>query len=196
MGREHQRQCVHCDQGFTPDARNARHQRYCAAAPCKAASKRASQAKWLAKPENWDYHRGPQAVARVQAWRQAHPGYSRRPAGGLAGTPIQQTLPFDPVPAAPTLTEVLAAPQISCNAPGPVAAAPLQDLLNAQPIVLVGLIAHLWGSALQEAMPHPALPLLCRTGNYAARGLADRRHAGFLRNPVRHSSARYRFLRN
>ena len=28
--------------------------------------------------------------------------------------------------------------------------APLQDLLNAQPIVLVGLIAHIWGSALQE----------------------------------------------
>ena len=196
MGRGHQRHCVHCDQGFTPDPRNARHQRYCAAAPCKAASKRASQAKWLAKPENHHYHRGAQAVARVQAWRHAHPGYSRRSTDALAGTPIQETLPFDPVPAAATLAEVLAPPQISCNAPDPVATAPLQDLLNAQPIVLVGLIAHLWGSALQDAMPDAALHLLCRTGNYAARGLADRRHAGFLRHPARHSSARYRFLRN
>ena len=150
MGREHQRHCVHCDQGFTPDPRNVRHQRYCAAAPCKAASKRASQAKWLAKPENHDYHRGPQAVARVQAWRQAHPGYSRRPTDTLAVTPIQETLPFDHVPAAAALAEVLASDQISCNAPAPAPMAPLQDLLNAQPIVLVGLIAHLWGSALQE----------------------------------------------
>ncbi|MBK7238568.1 MAG: hypothetical protein IPI02_24390 [Sterolibacteriaceae bacterium] len=28
--------------------------------------------------------------------------------------------------------------------------APLQDLLNAQPIVVVQLIAHIWGTALQE----------------------------------------------
>ena len=84
MGREEERACLNCGEGFTPEARNARHQRYCRLAPCKAVSKRASQAKWMAKAENRDYHRGPQAVARVQAWRAAHPGYSRRKAAVAA----------------------------------------------------------------------------------------------------------------
>jgi hypothetical protein len=78
MGRAQQRKCRHCAERFTPDTRNAYHQCYCTAPGCKAASKRASQAKWLGKPENRDYHRGADAVARVQAWRRAHPGYSRR----------------------------------------------------------------------------------------------------------------------
>ncbi|MBP6733994.1 MAG: hypothetical protein KAX51_02535 [Chromatiaceae bacterium] len=65
---------MNCAESFTPDARNARHQRYCSQPPCQAASKRASQAKWLAKPENRNYHGGTAAVARVQAWRQAKQG--------------------------------------------------------------------------------------------------------------------------
>lgn len=74
MGREKQDPCVNCGRAFVPDRRNARHQRYCGAAACRAASKQASQARWLAK--NPDYPRGPEAVARVHAWRQDHPGYS------------------------------------------------------------------------------------------------------------------------
>jgi len=61
--------CLNCGKPFTADARNARHQRYWTAAACKAASKWNSQAKWLAKPENQDYHRGPESVVRVKAWR-------------------------------------------------------------------------------------------------------------------------------
>ena len=155
MGRAEKRRCLNCGEAFIPEPRNARHQRYCGLAPCKAASKRASQAKWLAKPENRDYHRGPEAVARVQAWRAAHPGYSRRPAGAVA----PQGIPSESSPTTLIETEqerlpaeTAIAPQISCNVP----AAPLQDLLNAQPIVLVGLIAHIWGSALQDATPHAA----------------------------------------
>ena len=89
MGREQQDPCVNCGQAFVPDRRNARHQCYCGAAACKAASKRASQAKWLAK--NPDYHRGAEAVARVTAWRQEHPGYSRRKRAPLAESAIQET---------------------------------------------------------------------------------------------------------
>jgi hypothetical protein len=44
-----------------------------------SARRRASQARWLAKPENQGSHRGAEAVARLQAWRAKHPGYSRRP---------------------------------------------------------------------------------------------------------------------
>ena len=87
MGQERRRTCASCGESFTPDPRNARHQRYCGQPACRAASKRASQAKWLAKPENRNYHRGAAALARVQAWRQAHPGYSR----GKSGAPLSPT---------------------------------------------------------------------------------------------------------
>ncbi|GEM_PF-3346771 len=253
MGRE-KRRCANCGLDFEPDARNAKHHQYCGAEACKAASKRASQAKWLAK--NPGYHRGFQAVARVRAWRQKHPGYSRRKPALPNGSPIQESLPFEtgaselaqteilappqfssapPAPpietsiqesltlkpgaAEPTPTEILAPPQLSSAPPAPpietsiqesltlkpgaaeptpteslappqissappietsiqeilplepgaakptptpteslappqkscnAFAAPLQDLLNAQPIVLIGLISHLWGSALQD----------------------------------------------
>ena len=33
--------------------------------------------RWMARPSNNDYFSGPVHVARVQAWRAAHPGYSR-----------------------------------------------------------------------------------------------------------------------
>ena len=65
MGENRLRRCAHGGQPFTPDARNAHHQRYCPAPACRLASKCASQNKWLAKPENRDYHRGPAAVVRV-----------------------------------------------------------------------------------------------------------------------------------
>ena len=72
--------CANCHQAFRADARNAWHQRYCKAPACRAASKAASQCRWLAKPENGGYFSGPEHVARVRAWRQAHPGYGARTA--------------------------------------------------------------------------------------------------------------------
>ena len=66
MGREAERKCLNCGKSFKPDARNVRHQQYCSATLCQGASKRASQARWLAKPENRGYFMGAQAVARVQ----------------------------------------------------------------------------------------------------------------------------------
>jgi hypothetical protein len=159
MGQERRRTCASCGESFTPDPRNARHQRYCGQPACRAASKRASQAKWLTKPENRNYHRGAAAVARVQAWRQAHPGYSR----GKRGVPL-------PVPAAPVSPEqppAAAGLRVAGNAlpsvapPGSlpacaqaplqdVSGSPLQEILAAQPYVLIGLIGHLWDCALQE----------------------------------------------
>jgi hypothetical protein len=139
---------VNCGQEFVPDTRNARHQCYCGAAACKAASKRASQAKWLAK--NPDYHRGPEAVARIKAWRQEHPGYSRRKGAVLVEFAIQETLAFERNASAPMPEEAVLPAKISCNAPEADPGPPLQDFMNAQPIVLIGLIAHIWGSTLQD----------------------------------------------
>ncbi|MBK7235072.1 MAG: hypothetical protein IPI02_05360 [Sterolibacteriaceae bacterium] len=79
--------------------------------------------------------RTPVTVGARQRWRrQKSQGKEALP---RAATESAQ----EDLPAAESLAQ-----QISCNAP----IAPLQDLLNAQPIVLVGLIAHIWGTALQE----------------------------------------------
>ena len=70
--------CLHCCDFFLPDARNRERQRYCVKQECRQVSRSASQAKWLAKPENAEHWKGPANVQRVQAWRKANPGYSRR----------------------------------------------------------------------------------------------------------------------
>ena len=72
MGLGDRRKCKCCLKLFRPDPRNRRHQYYCSAPDCRAASKAASQARWLAKPENQSY------VARVRAWRRAIPGIGAR----------------------------------------------------------------------------------------------------------------------
>ncbi len=77
MAQSGQRKCLCCKLFFDPDHRNREHQRYCSQPECRRASKTASQAAWLAQPDNHDYFRGPEHVVRVQAWRAAHPGYSR-----------------------------------------------------------------------------------------------------------------------
>jgi len=134
MGCGERRKCKCCHKLFRPDPRNRRHQSYCSAPACRAASKAASQARWLAKPENQDYFRGPVNVARVQAWRSRHPGYWRKGR-----------------PADPALQDVLIAqPLDSVDKTDAAARPPLQEFLAAQPAVLIGLIAHLVGTPLQD----------------------------------------------
>jgi hypothetical protein len=69
--------CLHCKEIFIPN-RHAPYARYCSRAICRKASKKASQARWLNKPENRDYFCGPEQVKRVQAWRRENPGYWRK----------------------------------------------------------------------------------------------------------------------
>jgi hypothetical protein len=144
MGCGERRRCKCCHKLFRPDARNRARQHYCSAPACRAASKASSQARWLAKPENQDYFRGPENVARVQAWRSRHPGYWRKER-----------------PAGPALQDVLTMQQIdSTKERGEVARPPLQDVLSAQPAVLIGLIAHLTGTPLQDDIVRTAGRLL------------------------------------
>ena len=77
MAKSGQRKCLNCGDIFDPDFRNAGRQHYCSKPECRRASKAASQAAWLAKPQNSDYFSDPLHVQRVQAWRAAHPGHSR-----------------------------------------------------------------------------------------------------------------------
>jgi hypothetical protein len=144
MGRGDRRKCICCRKLFRPDPRNRHHQRYCSTPVCRAASKAASQARWLAKPENQDYFRGPVNVARVQLWRSRHPGYGR----GIRRTSA-------------ALQEVsMAQPLDSTAAKSDVAHSPLQEVLTAQPAVLIGLIAHIVGTPLQDDIVRATARLL------------------------------------
>jgi hypothetical protein len=144
MGLGERRKCKCCLKLFRPDRRSRGRQFYCSAAACRAASKAASQACWLSKPENQDYFRGPENVARVRAWRSRHPGYWRKGQRGVSA--LQDAWMAQPVdPAVETATLVRS---------------PLQDVLTAQPAVLIGLIAHLAGTPLQDDIVRTAGRLL------------------------------------
>jgi hypothetical protein len=129
------RKCKHCRTFFLPDARNATHQEYCCKAECRKASKRASQRKWLKKPENRDYFRGSENVRRVKQWRSAHPCYWRRKPS-KSKTALQDLL--------------IVQPAENNKDTDKLASTALQDLLTAQPFVLLGLIANFTDTALQD----------------------------------------------
>ena len=78
MKRIEKEKCRHCRRLFVPDPRNRDRQKYCSSPPCRKASKSASQKKWLRKPGNRDYFKGPENVERVREWRKKNPGYWKR----------------------------------------------------------------------------------------------------------------------
>ena len=163
--------CLHCGEFFRPDARNRGRQRYCAKPQCRQASKAASQKAWSQKPENKSYFRGPEEVERVQAWRKGHPGYwrKRKPQASLA---LQETSKPQPT------TE-----QEQAKQDDPLA---LQDAFRRQDPLLVGLIAQLTGSALQE-------DIAAMTRHLHSRGRAvlgiDIPRPDYAKTPPRSSSA-------
>ena len=142
------RKCLCCNDMFHPDARNRRHQQYCAKDACRKASKAARQARWLAKPENRAYFRGSANCERVRQWRLANPGYLR---GKTAACPValQDVLKPQPV-------ESESAVQ-SCTP------SPLQDVLLLQPALIVGVIAVMTGHVLQDDLA-PSIRLFISRG--------------------------------
>ena len=135
------RKCLCCKEKFLPDARNRRHQQYCAKEVCRKASKAARQARWLAKPENRDYFSGPANRERVRQWRLANPGYQRRKS--LARPAALQDV-SNPQPVEDQ------SPVPSCTP------APLQDAWLLQPALIVGLIAVLTGHGVQDEIARSA----------------------------------------
>jgi hypothetical protein len=84
------RRCLHCRHLFQRHPRTRTQQRFCSAPACRAASKKASQQRWLSKPENQNYFRGDEHVNRVRAWRAKQPETGRLPA--LSGEPLQEMI--------------------------------------------------------------------------------------------------------
>lgn len=127
-----------------PNARNRWHQKYCPKPACRWASKAASQRRWLSKPENRAVFRGSANVERGRAWRAQKPGYWKRRAKE-PGT-LQDLVPKQPT-AVEAVTTTTSPPS-------------LQDLVATQDPLLVGLIAHLIDSPLQENVERATLRLL------------------------------------
>ncbi len=133
MGSIKRKKCHNCSCLFIPDYRNRNRQKYCEKPDCRKVSKTESQKKWFDKQENQNYFRGPENVKRVQEWRKEHPGYSRR-------SKKQKTLQDS--------LKAQATDNINDNSQ--FANDALQDLLNTQSPVIIGLISNFIGSALQD----------------------------------------------
>jgi hypothetical protein len=161
MRRIRKRKCLYCKEYFEPDVRNAKKQKCCRNPDCRKAQKAEHQATWVAN--NPGCFSGPENVARVQAWREENPGYSRnkRPE---AGEPKRKRKPGrtnQPQSAAEALQEALV-PQAT-DSEGDSATLPqkaLQEALRVQGPVLIGLIAHLTDSTLQDDIAATARRLL------------------------------------
>jgi hypothetical protein len=139
------RLCLCCNKPFDADARNAHHQKYCSTPICRKASKVASQSAWIAKPENVNYHSGACAVARVRDWQKAHPDYRERQKAkrGIALQDFIIPQAADLIPEMPVFPEECKTSVL----PDPPA---LQDFINIQPYVFLGLISHFFNITLQD----------------------------------------------
>jgi len=134
--RPKRRKCRGCSEFFFPDYRNQHHHHYCDKPACRQASKVASQRRWLRKPANRDYFRGPDNAKRVADWRQAHPGYWKRKPPPSKSTQAVQPHKVSPV-------------QSSCNVPGSLLGT-LQDFCLAKEPGFIGLLSMITGRTLQE----------------------------------------------
>ena len=93
-----------------------------------------SQRRWLSQPQNRDYFRDAENAARVRRWQRAHPGYWRHTAR-YGGRTLQDSCRGQAV-----------------DQPEDIARLALQETLRSQGPVLIGLIATLTDSSLQEDM--------------------------------------------
>lgn len=137
--------CLSCKQRFTPDLRNARHQKYCAAPACRKASKTASSRKWLDKPENKNYHRGPLAVKRVQDWQSQHADYRVRQKEKRA-VALQDVLIAQAIDSKEKNAEFPTQQETPKNADSDA----LQDVLTTHPALIIGLLGHFFELTLQD----------------------------------------------
>ena len=142
------RKCRCCNEFFLPDYRNGHHQLYCSKPPCRVASRRASQRRWLSQPSNGDYFRGRENVQRVQQWRKAHPGYWKK-----RSAPAEQAQAA--VPQSLGKSSPLVTPSQRSGT--------LQDVCFTDHPAFIGLISMVTGTTLQE-------DIACTTRRLEARG--------------------------
>ncbi|MFQ5421668.1 MAG: hypothetical protein ACE5EY_15050, partial [Anaerolineae bacterium] len=108
---------------------------YCSKLACRAASKHASQHRWLRSEKGREYFSGADNIRRVREWRAGHPGYWRRD-NAVNADALQDVLSLEPLAGQGVKSKL-----------NRVA---LQDIVLSQPALLIGLIANLTGNALQD----------------------------------------------
>jgi hypothetical protein len=142
MTRNRTPKCLCCGDLFKADVRNRGRQKYCPKRACRAAGKAARQRRWLSRPENENYFREADNAARVREWQHAHPGYWRHTARYKRRTlqDAHRAQAIEPFTESASLA--------------------LQDALRLQGPVLIGLIAHLSDSTLQEDIAQTSRRLL------------------------------------
>jgi len=134
MSSRRRGRCLSCEQLFRANPRIGRRQKYCDKEPCRRAAKAAQQRRWLGKPDNTDYFRGPENAARVRAWQRAHPGYWRN-TRRYKSRALQESRPAQVPERAEDFGRLA-----------------LQESMRCQVPILLGLIATLTDSTLQEDM--------------------------------------------
>jgi len=83
------RTCRGCGAKFHVDPRKREQHWYCDQPECRRASKKSSQRRWLAKPENRHYFAGAAGKQRVYEWRQKYPNRRKR---GPKAAPVKAVL--------------------------------------------------------------------------------------------------------
>jgi hypothetical protein len=132
MKQHRRRKCRHCGDLFRPDPRNLRHQRHCtkpASAAGSTSRRTAITSRGLQMSSGCALGGQPIPATGAALGRKARRRYKR--------TPLAQAI--EAHGKSPTLAEIA-----------------LQDFFCAQPVVLIGLIANLTGSALQEDIARTA----------------------------------------
>lgn len=147
MAKKNKIKCLFCREISTVDARNRGRQKYCSKPECQRQSKLASQRRWLKKPGNRNYFRDAENAARVRRWQEEHPGYWRNTKRYRRRT-LQETSIRNPLS------------MQGNRASGDPVASPLQEALYAPGPLLIGLIATLVDSPLQDDIAQTSRRLL------------------------------------
>jgi hypothetical protein len=133
MSQPSRRKCRHCQTLFVPDARNRRHQFHCTKPNCRQVRQAKARQRWKEAPENRDHWKGDWNARRVREWQQAHPGYWKK--RGKKGAKALQN-----VCSAQIADKQEDKPKV------------LQDIWQAQPPLILGLISKITGTVLQDDM--------------------------------------------
>lgn len=139
--------CTVCHNPFVPSKYSGSRQKVCPDAACRKIAKKQRQSDWQAR--NPEYFRGPENVERVREWRRNHPDWREKQR------------------AAREARRAKSSPRAkSCNTPEP-GPARLQDLApDAQTALLVGLVALVSGSVLQDEVHGTLNECLRRGGDF------------------------------
>ena len=120
-----------------PDKRHFGDQKYCSKPDCRHASKQASHRRWYRSDKGTDHRDPDENKRRMREWRESHPKYWRRTGKGAAGA-LQET----------KMSEATDSKDVTASLNDDA----LQDVNFLQPAMVVGLIASLTGSALQDSI--------------------------------------------